>query len=204
VPFVIIFTPTKLETRQFSQSAVWTQLSQTAQCCSAVLYVVTFASDWWCCSIWHLVCFQTALDLPNQQIEWQLSPHCFLQLYCCSFHTDKEPCGTFFSFSQNFFYRGWNTWLCGSGGRNESGKHICVESMEVLTPGLCPTQRLLVSALLCTAGQGCVALLSLVLVWNFSLKAPVSCEKGYYGKQKYPLVKCCNLLHVCYCCDILL
>ena len=48
----------------------------------------------------------------------------------------------------------------------ESGKHIFVESIEVLTPGSYLTQRLPLSEVLCSAGQGRDALLSPVLVWD--------------------------------------
>ena len=56
-------------------------------------------------------------------------------------------------------------------------KHICVKNTEVLTPGLFLTQRLSVSQLLCTAVQGWEALLSLLLVWDCSFKAPMNYEK---------------------------
>lgn len=50
------------------------------------------------------------------------------------------------------FYKVWNTWLCGLKGKL-CGKHICVETTEVITPGLSDTKNLCVSAALyCRVG----------------------------------------------------
>lgn len=103
-------------------------------------------------------------------------PRASLRLF---FDSNQEPCGIYvFRVSPWIFFFFFLTRAETHGFvAGECGKHICVENTEVVTPGLCLTQRLSVSPLLCTAGQGFDALVSRALVWRCSFEAPKSYEK---------------------------
>lgn len=98
--------------------------------------------------------------------------------------------------SSLIFYKGWNTWLCGLGGKKECGKHICVENTKVLTPGLCLTQRLSVFPLLCNALLGRVLGIVSRLQWAV---------KKLAGENTNNLTHCATAYtHKYHCCNTVL
>lgn len=80
------------------------------------------------------------------------------------------------------FYKGWNTWLCGFGGKMVWKTHLCGKQWGCNTWVVWHKESVCL-LLLCTVGQGWDALLSPVLVWDCYCKAPVS-YKDLKAKSK--------------------
>lgn len=115
----------------------------------------------------------------------------FCTFHCSALFTQTRGFVVFQCFSLFFFFtrvstygfvawkkeKVWKTHLCGK----YRGSHTWLVSD---TKTLC-------AAPLCTAGQGCNALLSRVLVWDCSFKAPMSWEK-FMGKTKTSYTHTCT------------